>query len=179
MRGLDPREGALTELEVLIEQLDELLGEGAFDADDALEIATVAGLAARLGAGPDVTGPAEAWRDGPGRELVDEAFDTIELEEVVAGVDAVIHANASEEEVEEALYELDELVAAAVWCGRTAAVLDAAREVARTIRTVPEPFAPLADLGVSMARLPAVGQDWDVYEYWMAVADAGRVQASD
>lgn len=178
MRELDPREGALTELEVLIEQLDELLGEGAVDADDALEVAMVAGLASRLGASREVLAPAEAWRDGPGRALLDEAFDTLELEEVLGGIDAVLDGAASEEEVEEALYELDELVAAAVWCGRAADVRDAARDVARTIRQVPEPFAPLADLGVSMARLPSVGQDWDVYEYWMAVADAGGVQAA-
>jgi len=168
----------LTELEVLIEQLDELFGEGAVDADDALEIAMVAGLAARLGAGPEVMAPVEAWRDGPGRELLDQAFDELELDDVLGGIDAVLDGSASEEDVEEALYEVDELVAAAIWSGRTDAVSQVAAEVARTIRQIPEPFAPLADLGVSMARLPAVGRDWELYEYWMAVADAGRLQAA-
>ena len=64
MRGSPRRkEGAVdrTELEVLVEQLDELLVEGATDADDALELATVAGLAARLGASEDAMEEAEVW----------------------------------------------------------------------------------------------------------------------
>lgn len=157
---------------MLVEQLDELLGEGAVDADDALEIAMVAGLAARLGASPEAMKAAEEWRDGPGKELLYEAFDEIVLDEIIENIDGVINGEATEEEIEEALYDFDDVVAAAVWASHTGAVRRAAKEVARTIRQVPDPFAPLSDVGVMMARLPSVGENYDLYDYWMAVADA-------
>lgn len=167
-----PGEAPLTELEVLVEQLDELLGEGAVDADDALEIAMVAGLAARLGASEQALADAEAWRDGSGRELLDEAFDELELDELLEAIDGVINGVAEEVQIEEALYDFDDVVAAAVWVGRTDAVRQAAREVARTIRLVPDTFGSIADVGLEMARMPSVGEHYDVYDYWMAVADA-------
>lgn len=162
----------MTEQEVLSEQLDELLGEGAVDADDALEIAMVAGMLDRLGTPPDRLAAAVAWRDGPGRELLDEAFDELELDELIEAIDGVLGGDADEDQVEEVLYDFDEVVAAAIWAGKGGVVRRAAHEVAQTIRQVPDPFAPLADVGSSMARLPAVGAHYDLYAFWMAVADA-------
>jgi hypothetical protein len=52
--------GGRSELDVLIEQLEELLGEGIVDAEDALEVAAVAGLAQRLGAPPEALASAVA-----------------------------------------------------------------------------------------------------------------------
>jgi hypothetical protein len=49
-----------SELEVLLEQLQELRGEGVTTGEDALEYATVAGLAARLGPPPGALADAEA-----------------------------------------------------------------------------------------------------------------------
>lgn len=167
-------EDALTELEVLLEQLDELLGDGAVDADDALEVAIVAGSAARLGAGEEVLEPAVTWRDGPGRELLEIAFEELEIDELIEQIDAVIDGVAEEEEVEEALYDFDDVVVAAIWSGHTGAVRKATREVAKTIRQLPDSFAPLADVGVSMARLPAVAEHLDLYDYWLALADASE-----
>jgi hypothetical protein len=163
------------ELEVLLEQLDELLGEGAVDADDALEIATVAGLVVRLGG---ATSPSVAaamkWRAEGGDELLVQAFAELELDEIVDGLEAVLQGDVDEEAVEEAVYELDDLVAAAIWSGHRAAVRDLALEAARTIRAVPEPFACLADFGAQMARLHTVAADLDLYDYWLAIADSGQ-----
>lgn len=162
------------ELDVLLEQLDELLGEGAVDADDALELAAVAGMAARLDASHDAVKRAVEWRDGAGADLLSEAFDRLEAGEILQSIEAVLSPEASEEAVEEALFELDEVVAAGLWCNRRDAISQVANEAERMIRMVPEPFAQVADLGVTMARLPAVGMAYDVYGFWMAVADAGR-----
>jgi hypothetical protein len=163
-----------SELEVLLEQLDELLTEGAVDAEDALEIAVVAGLAHRLGAPAAALVDAEAWRAAAGRDLLAEVWEELDVDALLEAIDAAATNELPEEEVEEALYDVDEVIAAAVWAGRPAAVRRLAAETAKTLRDVPERFAPLADVGIAMARLPAVGRDADVYDYWFALADAGK-----
>lgn len=164
------------ELDVLLEQLEELLGEGAFDSDDALELAHVAGLVARADADHEALVKANEWRAGPGAELIEDAFDRFEAAEVLQSLEEVLTPDADEETVEEALYDVDEAIAAALWCGRRDAVVGLAAEADRLIRQVPEPFAQVADLGVSMARQPAVGLEYDLYAFWMAVADTAGQQ---
>jgi hypothetical protein len=160
------------ELDVLVEQLDELLGEGVVDTEDALELAIVAGLAARLGAGPALA-DADAWRVGPGAELVAELWDEVDADALVEAIDEVSGGSATDEEVEEALFDFDDLVAAALWCRKPEVVRAAARKVEALIRQVPDPFAPVADLAGPIARLPAVAEHLDLYGYWLAVSDAG------
>lgn len=163
------------ELDVLVEQLDELLSEPIVDEDDALELAIVAGLAARLGATPEQLADAVAWRDGPGRELVAETWEAVDAGPLLEALDACTGGGMSDEEVEEALFDVDDLIAAAIWCGRTAAVRAAAREAATIVRTVPDVFAPMADLAGQLARLPTVAEHLGLYDYWLAVADAGAL----
>ncbi len=162
------------ELEVLVEQLDELLADGARDVSDALELATVAGLAARLGAAPDVLAKAEAWRDGDGAELVEVLWDEIDLEALTGEIDGCLTGEAEDLQIEEALSDFDDVVAAATWCGKREVVLEAARDVAKTIRDAPGTFAGIIEAGTQMARLPAIGNDLGLYDYWFAVADAAR-----
>lgn len=166
------------ELEVLLEQVGELLAEGPEDGDDALELASVAGLAARLGASQADLAEAIAWRDGPGAALLDEGFDEAELDAILEDVDAVCDGEATDEEVEEALWDVDDLVAAAVWTRRVASILPLVRQVARTIREVPEPFAGLAGHANEVLRLPSVAFEMEAYDYWVAVAQAGHAAAS-
>ncbi len=162
------------ELDVLLEQLDELLGEPVVDAEDALEVAIVAGLAARLaprgGVGSLVD--AERWRAGDGRELLAETWDQVDLEPLLEALDEVTGGGATDEEVEEALFDVDDLVAAAIWCGRTDVVRAGARKTAEIVRQIPDVFAPVADLAKEIARLPAVAEHLDLYDYWLAVSDA-------
>jgi len=162
------------ELEVLVEQLDELLGTGIADVSDALELATVAGLAARLGAGAEVMFAAEQWRDDTGAELLEVLWEEIDLEALTSEVDGLLTGEAEDTEIEEALSDFDDVVAAAVWCGKRALVAPAAREVTKTIRMSPGTFAGIIEAGTQMSRLPAVGQDLALYDYWLAVADAKR-----
>jgi len=161
------------ELDVLVEQLDELLGGPVVDEDDALELATVAGLAARLGATSEQLADANLWRDGVGQELLRETWDAVDAAPILEELEGVLSGDATDEQVEEALFDLDDLVAAAAWCGRRDAVRATAREAASLVRTVPDVFVSLADLAVELAKLPTVARDLDLYDYWLAVADAG------
>jgi hypothetical protein len=120
------------------------------------------------------SGEAEAWRAAAGRDLLAEVWEELDVDALLEAIDAAATNELPEEEVEEALYDVDEVIAAAVWAGRPAAVRRLAAETAKTLRDVPERFAPLADVGIAMARLPAVGRDADVYDYWFALADAGK-----
>ncbi|MEQ1566177.1 MAG: hypothetical protein ABMA64_11110 [Myxococcota bacterium] len=160
------------ELDVLIEQLDELLGEPIVDPDDALEVAIVAGLAARLSASPDAMAAAVAWRDGDGRELLAETWDQVDPEPLLEELDAVTESSVTEEQVEEAVYDFDDVVAAAVWCGKAQVMRAAARRAAEIVRQIPDPFADLSDVGSELARLPTVAEHLELYDYWLAIADA-------
>jgi hypothetical protein len=160
------------ELDVLIEQLDELMGAPIVDPDDALELAIVAGLAARLSAPADALAAACAWRDGDGKDLLEETWRQIDAEPLLEELDAVSTGGATDEQVEEAVYDIDDLVAAAVWCGRPGAIRAAARRAAAIVREIPDPFAPLAAEAAQLARLRAVADHLDLYDYWLAIADA-------
>lgn len=166
------------ELDVLIEQLDELLGGPILDEDDALEVAIVAGLAARLGAEPSTLADAVAWRDGPGAELLDSMWEQVDLEPLVEAVDAVTGGGRTEEEVEEAVYDVDDVVAAAVWCERTATVRAAARELASIVRGVPDVFSSISPIAGAVAATPSVAEHLGLYDYWLALSDAAMYAAS-
>ena len=160
-----------TELEVLVEQLDELLVEGATDADDALELATVAGLAARLGASEDAMEEAEVWRDDEVDGLIADAFDEFDIEELLETLDNL--ELADETEVEEAVSDFDDLVAAAAWCGRADGLRLHVATFAAIVRRVPDPFAFLGETASQMLRTPTVASDLALYDYWTAIAEAG------
>lgn len=160
-----------TELDVLLEQLDELLGEGAVDISDALEIATCAGLAQRLGASDADLADADAWRKGPGEDLLEELFEEVDVESLVDGVEGVLGEEVEERELEDAVFDFDDLVAAAAWAGRSRLLTKAAAQVADTIRMSPETFSPLAPYGRDLSRLPRVAEAYPLYDYWMALAD--------
>lgn len=168
-----------SELEVLLEQIGELLAEGTEDGEDAIELASVAGLAARMGASSADLAEVTAWRDGPGAALIDEGWDTIELDTFIEDVDAVCDGEASDEEIEEAIWEVDDLAAAAIWTRRTAKVLPVVKKVARTVRDAPDTFAHLADFAGDVLKLPNVAFDLDAYDFWVAVAQAGHAVAPE
>jgi hypothetical protein len=156
---------------VLEGQIEELLGEGISDGSDALELAMVAGLAARLGASPEALAVAAAWRRGPGQSLLAEIWSEVDVDEYVDAIEGLLTADADAEAVEEAVFDFDDLVAAAVWSGAVARVRAACRMVARHVRDVPEVFAPLRPFAVAMARSPAVAEHLELYDYWLALAD--------
>jgi hypothetical protein len=162
------------EIATLSDQLDEILSTGVDDEEEALEVAALAGLLDRLGADPARTADAVAWRRGGGAQILSDALDALDLEAYVADLDDVAQRDATDDEVIDAVYAFDEVVAAATWSGRRSLVAAAAAEVERTVRMIPEPFACLAEEARTLARSREVAGNLDVYGYWLAIADAGR-----
>lgn len=162
------------QIPILSEQLDEILTTGVDDEEEALEVAALAGMLARLGADRAMLADAEAWRRGAGAELLEEAFEAVDIDAYVEAVETALHEGGDETTIEDAVVDVDELVAAAVWSGRVRQVAAAARELEKTVRLVPEVFAHLAEQGRSLARLRGVAEHLDVYGYWLAIADADR-----
>lgn len=160
----------MKEVDVLLEQLEELLHEPIVDGEDALEIAIVAGLAARLGAPEYALASSVAWREDEGKELLDAGFDAVDLEKLVDEIDTL--TGEERDVIEDAISDFDDVVAAAMWGGQRTLVVDAARRVAKSIRQLPEAFACISSLGSALAALPAVGRNPDVYDYWFAVAES-------
>lgn len=162
--------GGKSELDVLLEQLEELFAEGITAPDDALEVATVAGLAARLGASEQALSDVSMWRDEDGIEMVAEALDEVDLEALVEALDNL--EGADEHAVEEAVSDFDDVVAAAAWCGMASRVRASATAVAAVVRLVPDPFAFMSSTGRDMARSKVVAEDLGLYDYWLAIAEA-------
>ena len=160
-----------SEIQVLEAQLEEVLGEGATDPEDALEIALVAGVAHRMGADPELLADAAAWRDGPGQGLLKEAFGLLDIEGITGALDAVLDGESTEEEIEDALYDIDELVAAAVWCGSTKAVMGIAQSTRTSVEMCPELFAHLRADGAAAVGQAWFGEQYTVYGYWAAIAE--------
>lgn len=161
-----------TEVEVLVEQLEELMGSPIVDAEDALEIATVAGGAERLGADPMALQSAAEWRDGEGAELVAELWKQVDADPLLEALEAASEGSATDEEVEEALYDLDDLIVAGIWCKRRDAVRQTAVRAERVVRELPDVFVSFADVSRTLIKRREVAMDLDLYGYWMAIAEA-------
>lgn len=165
----------MEELQVLEEQLEELLEEGAIDPEDALEIALVAGLAARAGCTGALMSEALAWKAGPGRDLLAEAWSLLDQETILGEFDAVTDGTAEDEAVEEALLDVDELIAGAVWCGKQKLVAPIARHVSDAVRIMPEVFAMLQPDAAALVRLESVGLEYTLYDFWFTISQGVAV----
>ena len=162
-----------TELEVIVASIDELLGEDYLDEEEALEIAALAGLAQRLGAPPKVFEDVQRWiQEQGGRALLDEAWQALDLDDVLDPIEDLLGDEPSDEAVEEAIWDFDDLVAAAVFDDQLARVRKAVNAVERLIRLSPETFACLAADARALARDPRIAANLDAWAYWLALADA-------
>ncbi len=103
------------EARLLLEQLEEALDEGPEDEEDALEVAMLAGLAARLGEDGVVLGRANEWRKGPGQIHLAEAWRLLDTEALLEALEDCVDGEGGTEALAEALSDLDEVVAAAIW----------------------------------------------------------------
>jgi hypothetical protein len=158
------------ELEILEGQLEEVLGEGATDPEDGLEIALVAGVAQRMGADRELLADAEAWRDGPGRGLLAEAFGLLDHENINGALDAVMDGESDEDAISDALYDIDELIAAAIWSGHTKAVQPIARATTSTVEMCPELFEHLVDEAKEWSSKAWCAEHYTLYGYWLAIS---------
>ncbi|MFT7520675.1 MAG: hypothetical protein ACI9MC_002826, partial [Kiritimatiellia bacterium] len=73
-----------------------------------------------------------------------------------------------------AFADFDDLVAAAAWIGRGAALRQASTRVAASIRFVPDPFAFMSPTADQMIQTTIVTGDPALYGYWFAVQEAGQ-----
>jgi len=169
----------MDELQVLIKQLDEMLSRQIVDSDEALEVCQVAGMIARLDGRSPALSRAVSWRDGEGAEFVEEGWDYFDVVELLDGIESASSGVLDDHGLEELLFDVDEVIAGAVWCEQRSAVNELARELSRTIRQIPEQFAVLSSLGAQMARQPAVGADQNLYDFWFALADARPLTDSE
>lgn len=167
-------DGEINELAALSDQLDEVLQDPILDGEDAIEVAILAGLVERLGGLGGALEAARKWRDEDGVDLLEEYWADFDESDLVAGVEEVLVGDADEDDVEEAILDVDEHVCAALWSGHSGSVRSLAESVEQSIRTVPDPFASLADVGVEFSRMPAVARDRELYAYWFAIADSAR-----
>lgn len=161
------------ELDVLLEQLDELMAGPIVDEEDALEIAIVAGGAARLGADPTRLVEADAWRKGPGADLVASLWEAVDTAPLLEALEEAAEGGRSEEQVEEAVYDVDDLLVAAVWCRQQGRVRSMAAKAEGIVRQLPDCFVDLAPDGKSLSRRREVAEELDLYGMWLAIADAG------
>ena len=167
-------DGEINELAALSEQLDEVLQEPILDGEDAIEVAILAGLVERLGGRGEAVDAARQWRDEDGADLLEEYWAEFDESDLVAGIEDVLVGDADEDDVEEAILDVDEHVCAALWSGHASAVRSMAEAVEQSIRTVPDPFACLSDVGAEFSRMPAVARDRELYAYWFAIADSAQ-----
>ena len=100
-----------------------------------------------------------------------DAWAEVELEALVEEIDAV-SVGGDAHQVEEALFDVDDLIAAAVWSDQKAVVAHVARRVAALIRQLPDAFAQVAQTAQEMVKSRAVAKHLDVYDFWLAVCEA-------
>lgn len=160
------------EARLLLEQLEEALDEGPEDEEDALEVAMLAGLATRLGENGPVLERARDWRKGPGRNHLAEAWRLLDTEALLEALEDCVDGEGGPEAVAEALSDLDEVVAAAIWAGRPEGLSALTKEAERTVRAVPEAFATASSLASDRMRLRGVAEELDLYGFWLAVAES-------
>ena len=161
----------MDELQVLIEQLSELLSDTIEDSDDALELCQLAGMVARLDASASILKRANEWRDGIGADRIEDGwcyFDSVEMTDTLA---LLVQGELDAHAAEELVFDVDEWVAAAVWCGEQDVVKGLTEALASAIRTTPTVFQSLANTGAQMASSRAVAEALEVYDFWLALAD--------
>ena len=163
-----------SEGDVLVQQIRELMEERIDDADGAMELATVAGLASRLGVSSPVLERAETWCRGSGASLLLDGLSAVDLDVLVEELELVIDANAPAREVEDALFDVDEVLAAAVWAGQGAAVQEAGQAIAELVSRTPALFVDMAVEASDLVQTHSVSSQADVYAYWYAIADLGE-----
>ena len=72
------------------------------------------------------------------------------------------------------VFDVDDLVAAGIWCGRREAVKATARRAEAIVRALPDVFVDLADVAHDLLRRREVAEELEFYGYWLAVSEAAR-----
>ena len=159
----------LGESVVLRGQLAKMLGKGAEYSDEAVEIASLAGLLARLGKASDLVKRARIWRDGAGKRLLAEGLDQLSADVLFDEFASACAEDPSEAGVEDALFEFDELLVAIWWTGReeTAGALDL--QMIAFIASALALFQPFSEYARELISKLEPGNDVGCSEFWGAI----------
>ena len=156
------------EIVVLRQQLSEALDV----ADDAVELASLAGMLVRLGDDDAVVRRAATWRDGSLDE-VDLAFDGVDFDELVEDIAEAVGRNAADDEVEEALFDFDEMAIGAWWAGQADRFEAAGQKLVATVSGASGNFKPLAKYALYMSDKSKDMGGGSHFLYWDTIATTG------
>jgi len=141
---------------------------------DARVVAILAGRTRRHGPHPDLA-PAEAWRDGAGRTLLEESWRDLDLPGIEDAV-LTVEGTTPEAEALAAIRALDDLCAAATWAGCPRRLAPSVDLVSRTVRAFPEAWARLsAEASRVLQEAPPVPGD-PARGLWTAIEGAARIR---
>jgi len=160
------------ELEVIVDQLEQFLIAGTVDTDDALEVATLAGLAERLGADASALQGANTWLHTMGEPLLAEALSELDLEPLTDALDACMGGDLLDEDIEEAFFDLDDLIAALLWMKQAPLATQLSAQMAETIEMAPECFEPLLAYLDGVRQSPLYPSSQEAFAHWDALDPA-------
>jgi hypothetical protein len=164
------REGVMSNEEIVV--LRQQLGEALEAGDDPVELSSLAGMLVRLGDGDTILKRAESWRDAS-LDIVDVAFDAVDFDELVEDISEAVGRNAADDEVEEALFDFDEMAIAAWWVGQADRFEAAGQKLVETVRGAPDNFKPLAKYALYMSDKSKGMGGSDHFSYWSTIAKTG------
>ena len=164
----------MTEREVLEQQLGELTRSLPTDHLDAVELATIAGLAARAGLRGRGMDKAEQWRDGKGWSLITAVLDEDDFHELIDDLEEALKSEATDgDKVEELLFGFDDLVAGAAWAGRESKAEPAVVRLMSLVAECADDFDHSAELAAELWSLEAVQRNPALYRYLAEISRIG------
>lgn len=155
------------EIEILRQQLTDAIAAG----DDAVELSSLAGMLMRLGDTGPVLTTAVQWRDGA-LDTIDLAFDDVDFGELVEDITEAVGRNAADEEIEEALFDFDEIAVGAWWAGQADRFDSAGQILVDTITSAVDIFKPMSRYAEDMADKSTLMGATTEFSYWVAIANS-------
>ena len=159
---------ASEEILVLRQQLGEALEAG----DDPVELSSLVGMLVRLGDDDATIKRAVKWKE-VSLDAVDVAFDGVDFDEFVEDIAEAVGRNAADDEVEEALFDFDEMAIAAWWVGQADRFEAAGQKLVETVQGAPSNFKSLARYAIYMSDKSNDMGGMDHFAYWRAIAETG------
>ena len=103
-----------------------------------------------------------------------DGLSAIDLDILVEELELVVGSNAPAREVEDALFDVDEVLAAAVWAEQGAAVQTAGETITALVASAPDLFAEMAQEASELLQTQSVSSHAEIYAYWYAIAALGE-----
>lgn len=152
------RDHPTEESALLVEQVAAALADARQGESHAFEVALLAGLCERLPVRPAVLDEVDAWIDAEGADLLAGEIPRLDVDGRVDHLLAL--PDDAREERLDATFVLDEICAGLTFCGSESMADEGVEVVVRTIRSMPEPWQPMAPLASRiLGRAPPLPND--------------------